>query len=143
MAADAAGRAARGKVIFPKSETNGSSFPHSIVSRSKDQFPWLINRTARAPYFWGSWRMHPRTSGRRFSPQECGSDSELRKEVGQLLAAQEEIGSFMNRPAADGVVTIVRLISEQPGTVIGPCKLLQQIGEGEWVSSSWPSKSDQ
>jgi hypothetical protein len=92
--------------------------------------------------FLGIVEKAPRDKWEEILDQECSDDAELRKEVGQLLAAHEEIGSFMDRPA-DGVVTIVRLISEQPGTVIGPCKLLQQIGEGEWVSSSWPSKSDQ
>jgi hypothetical protein len=65
---------------------------------------------------------------------------ELRKEVGRLLAAHEAIGSFMDRPVAEGAVTMDRLITEQPGSVIGPYKLLQQFGEGGWGWCTWPSR---
>jgi WD40 repeat protein len=57
--------------------------------------------------------------------QFCGSNEGLRKEVEALLAAHDRLGS----------VHLVATVeqprpSEAPGTVIGPYKLLQQIGEG-------------
>src|SRR5262249_38482144 len=61
--------------------------------------------------------------------QACGDDEQLRTEVQRLLDAHEQIGSFMDRPAADQF-TIDNPIAERPGTAIGPYKLLQQIGEG-------------
>src|SRR5262245_49289928 len=71
----------------------------------------------------------PREKWAESVDQACGEDAELRTEVQRLLDAHEEIGSFMDRPAADPF-TIDRPIAEAPGTVIGPYKLLQQIGEG-------------
>src|SRR5262245_9342078 len=62
--------------------------------------------------------------------QACGDNEQLRFEVQRLLNAHEVVGSFMDRPAADSQFTIDRRIAEAPGTVIGPYKLLQQIGEG-------------
>jgi serine/threonine protein kinase len=55
----------------------------------------------------------------------CGEDTTLRCEVEALLNAAEKVGSFMGGPAI-----AVTSIAERPGTVIGPYKLLQQIGEG-------------
>ncbi len=71
----------------------------------------------------------------------CGGDAELEQQVGQLLQVHREAGSFLDRPAAavgaTGVFTPVpgeeagaAPVRERPGTVIGPYKLLQQIGEG-------------
>ncbi len=62
--------------------------------------------------------------------QACGADAELRTRVGRLLAAQSKVGSFLEAPAPEFSPTIDQPITEKPGTVIGPYKLLQQIGEG-------------
>ncbi len=71
--------------------------------------------------------------------QHCGKDAELRRRVEALLRAYDESESFLESPppelgafsltAADSP-TIDRPITEQPGTIIGPYKLLQQIGVG-------------
>jgi serine/threonine protein kinase/Flp pilus assembly protein TadD len=61
----------------------------------------------------------------------CGEDADLRQRVEQFLAAQADIGSFLESPAAVPLIaTVDEPISERPGTVIGPYKLLEQIGEG-------------
>ncbi len=61
----------------------------------------------------------------------CGDDAALRSEVEALLNAAEKAGSFMGGPAiAVGDTEMFPAIAERPGTVIGPYKLLQQIGEG-------------
>jgi serine/threonine protein kinase len=61
----------------------------------------------------------------------CADNPRLRQEVEELLAAHDRLGSIYEdiRPpvaaaTADGPLT------ERPGAVIGPYKLLQQIGEG-------------
>jgi serine/threonine protein kinase len=46
------------------------------------------------------------------------------------LEAHQEAGSFLESPAAGLVATIDEPVTERPGTVIGPYKLLEQIGEG-------------
>src|SRR4051794_13230483 len=61
----------------------------------------------------------------------CRADPALRGRVEQLLAEHEREGSFiLDRPAADFVSTADQFSCEHTGTVIGPYKLLQQIGEG-------------
>ena len=56
-------------------------------------------------------------------------------QVESLLAAGGKIGSFLERPAVPprrrgDATAAYRPLTEGPGTVIGPYKLLQQIGEG-------------
>src|SRR5712692_6379101 len=66
-----------------------------------------------------------------FLDRECRSDLDLRQRVDALLARHEAAGSFLESPAAPFAPTIDEPdASERPGTVIGPYKLLQQIGEG-------------
>ena len=62
----------------------------------------------------------------------CGTDTILRSQVEKLLAAHEEPGGFMQRPAPALVTGLdeQRRVAEGPGTVIGAYKLLEQIGEG-------------
>jgi serine/threonine protein kinase len=58
--------------------------------------------------------------------EACGNDQDLQRRVCTLLQAQAEIGSFHEGPA----LTVDQPITESPGTVIGPYKLLEQVGEG-------------
>jgi serine/threonine protein kinase len=60
----------------------------------------------------------------------CAGDLDLRLRVEQFVRAQAEIGSFLEAPASGLVATIDLPITERPGTVIGPYKLLEEIGEG-------------
>jgi len=61
----------------------------------------------------------------------CQNDAELRSRVERLLAENERQESFiLDIPPSALNVTVDQPIAERPGTVIGPYKLLQQIGEG-------------
>jgi serine/threonine protein kinase/tetratricopeptide (TPR) repeat protein len=62
--------------------------------------------------------------------EACGGDLELRLRVERLLRAVSEAGSFLEAPAQDPSPTADQLLVESPGTVIGPFKLIEQIGEG-------------
>jgi serine/threonine protein kinase len=62
--------------------------------------------------------------------EACGNDRELQARVERLLDAQLHAGSFLESPAPELGATVDRSVTEGPGTVIGPYKLLQQIGEG-------------
>jgi serine/threonine protein kinase/tetratricopeptide (TPR) repeat protein len=63
--------------------------------------------------------------------QACGPDSGLRERVEVLLHAYEEQASFLESPPPVGAVpTMDQPASESLGTVIGPYKLVEQIGEG-------------
>jgi WD40 repeat protein/serine/threonine protein kinase len=62
---------------------------------------------------------------------ECGGDEALRREVETLLAHHAGMGSFLESAApGPAVATSEEPVSEGPGTVIGPYKLMEQIGEG-------------
>jgi WD40 repeat protein/serine/threonine protein kinase/tetratricopeptide (TPR) repeat protein len=62
----------------------------------------------------------------------CGADAELRGRVEALLQAHGASASFLEAPAATGPMAAISpaLVSEGPGTLIGPYKLLEPIGEG-------------
>jgi serine/threonine protein kinase/lipopolysaccharide biosynthesis regulator YciM len=62
--------------------------------------------------------------------EACGHDPELRRHIDRLLDAQARAGSFLQKPGAGIGATCDEQPREQPGTMIGPYKLLQQIGEG-------------
>src|SRR6516225_8259486 len=68
-----------------------------------------------------------------FLDKACAGDAGQRARVEELLRAYEAAGNFLqgNRPSFEPAATVdERPISERPGTVIGPYKLLEQIGEG-------------
>jgi serine/threonine protein kinase/WD40 repeat protein len=56
-------------------------------------------------------------------------DSEVRRQVERLLAADPQLGDFL-KPSNDEVTENHGTIQECPGMVIGPYKLMEQIGEG-------------
>ena len=61
----------------------------------------------------------------------CGGDDELRRRVDALLTEHRRQGSFILDSASPGLgATIDQPVTEHPGTLIGPYKLLEQIGEG-------------
>src|SRR5262249_26154501 len=60
----------------------------------------------------------------------CHCNPALRRAVEELLAAHGRSGTFMRGPAAGEATTDCQPIAERPGTVLGPYKLMEQIGEG-------------
>jgi serine/threonine protein kinase/Flp pilus assembly protein TadD len=71
-----------------------------------------------------------------FLERECAGDAALRAEVDSLLQANERAGQFLEQPVADSVATgafqsnLDSAPAETPGTVVGPYKLLEIVGEG-------------
>ena len=61
-----------------------------------------------------------------FLDRQCGEDSNLRKQVEEMLVAHAQMGSFLQVTSDAPLPTI----SEKQGTQIGPYKLMEQIGEG-------------
>jgi serine/threonine protein kinase len=57
----------------------------------------------------------------------CDGDGALRARVENLLRSHEQAGSFLRQPPA---ATVDEAPHERPGTVLGPYKLMEQIGEG-------------
>ena len=66
-----------------------------------------------------------------FIARACGPDEELRRRVERLVDAHCQAGSFLESPSASRTISIDSSGgTEVSGTVIGPYKLLQPIGEG-------------
>ena len=65
-----------------------------------------------------------------FLDEACDGHGELRRRVDSMLAVQADAGSFLEHPASPPDATSDHPLREGPGTQIGPCKLLEQIGEG-------------
>ncbi|MCI0462348.1 MAG: serine/threonine protein kinase, partial [Gemmataceae bacterium] len=69
--------------------------------------------------------------------EACGRDPELRACVERLLGAQPRVGSFLQVPGPGPAATVdeprdadATPLAERPGTVIGPYRLMEQIGAG-------------
>ena len=60
----------------------------------------------------------------------CGTDTPLRAQVESLLQVHRKPPCLSNVAEAARRANADEPLSERPGTVIGPYKLLQQIGEG-------------
>ncbi len=65
-----------------------------------------------------------------FLDQACGGNAELRRSVELLLRAHDKAGGFLADSPGPLGVTVDQPVPEGPGTVIGPYKLIEQIGEG-------------
>jgi serine/threonine protein kinase/tetratricopeptide (TPR) repeat protein len=57
-------------------------------------------------------------------------DPDVRAAVERLLAAHDEPASLLNRPAPGIPTGVYAPIAERVGTMIGPYKLMEQVGEG-------------
>ncbi len=61
----------------------------------------------------------------------CGDDAALREHVEALLSVNDSVGDFLESPVQGGMaIADDSGVIEGPGSVIGPYKLLERIGEG-------------
>jgi serine/threonine protein kinase len=82
--------------------------------------------------FWEAAQLAPGEERDSYLARVCGEDRALRQRLEHLLQVQPKVESFLERPFAgpDPLSTIDESPAEEPGTQIGPYKLLEQIGEG-------------
>jgi serine/threonine protein kinase/tetratricopeptide (TPR) repeat protein len=74
----------------------------------------------------------------KYVADACGPDTELQRQVMHFLHVHQEAGSFLEQPAVVALQATAAYAAapdtppptEGPGTLIGPYKLLQEIGEG-------------
>ncbi|HZL34922.1 MAG TPA: serine/threonine-protein kinase [Tepidisphaeraceae bacterium] len=80
----------------------------------------------------------PESQRPAFLKAACGQDKALRREVDSLLNCHARAGDFLGNPTGGGSgpceTQSPAPLSEGPGTLIGPYKLLQLIGEGGFGS---------
>src|SRR3954471_18237988 len=67
-----------------------------------------------------------------FLEQACAGSYELRAKVDRMLEVEADLGTFLEVPATVSIAPLRNEspIPEKPGTIVGPYKILQQIGEG-------------
>jgi serine/threonine protein kinase/uncharacterized protein HemY len=65
-----------------------------------------------------------------FLDRACADDADLRAAVERLLRARADLGTFHESAQSRLGAMVVSQARERPGAMIGPYKLLQQIGEG-------------
>src|SRR5262245_56134267 len=65
-----------------------------------------------------------------FLDDACGGDASLRAQLEALVSAHDRPDSLLDEPACDETLQIAHPLAEDVGTMIGPYKLLEHIGEG-------------
>jgi eukaryotic-like serine/threonine-protein kinase len=83
--------------------------------------------------FWEAAQRAPGEERDAYLARACGEDRALRQRVEHLLQVQPKVESFLEQPfSGPGQLPPIvdEPLAEGPGTVIGPYKLLEQIGEG-------------
>jgi serine/threonine protein kinase/Tol biopolymer transport system component len=73
---------------------------------------------------------HRRDERPHFLAENCGGDEELRREVGSLLAASEEAGEFLEKPAIGEVAEVILAQRSLIGKNILQYKIIAMLGSG-------------
>jgi serine/threonine protein kinase len=80
--------------------------------------------------FWDALHIQDEAEREAYLAQACGKDERRRQIIQKLLNAHPRAGEFLEQPFRLGATAGFTPGTEQPGTTLGPYKLLQQIGEG-------------
>src|SRR6516165_4201376 len=124
----------------PKNFPDISSLEYALSNRTGASFMQEKLEKAKALFLHAVGKLPPEAWS-DYLAETCGLDAELQEQVKYFLHVHQEAGSFLEQPAAalgaTGAFEPVLAddvpadqLHEGPGTVIGPYKLMEQIGEG-------------
>ena len=132
-----------GAISFYSLRTDRAVNTHCKVEDPEDRLAMPLDLQKARDLFLHAVGNLPPERWEEYAAEGCGGDIELQRQVSHLLQVHREAGSFLESPAVDfGDTRENRTSAErptgnsqdptiaQPGTVIGPYKLLQPIGEG-------------
>src|SRR5262249_37142793 len=116
-------------------ETKPAAFPHCMLTKSSETSQMDETRNRVRSIFLHAVENVPPERWEAYLDEVCGDDPELRDRVKVLLEADQRADSLLGGPGppdseAVATVTLAGPPAEGPGTVIGPYKLLEPIGEG-------------
>jgi len=88
-------------------------------------------RTDERAVFVAALEIKPAAERVAYLRQACRDDAALLRRVEALLEAHEKIGDFLEPPSLDpDIVREITPLTEEVGSIIGPYRLLELIGEG-------------
>jgi hypothetical protein len=105
-----------------------------VVNAMNEPDPWDIQDSQAArlgEILLEARRCATPEAGERYLDQACAEDPELRAQAVSLLAAEDAAGDFLGRTVLGD---LNEPEAEGPGTMVGPYKLLEKIGEGGFGS---------
>jgi serine/threonine-protein kinase len=80
--------------------------------------------------FWDAAQLVSSAERDSYLNRVCAGNTRLRQRVEKLLEIRSQAEGFLESPPFDLDDTPDELFTDRPGTIIGPYKLLEQIGEG-------------
>src|SRR5262249_54464269 len=107
---------------------------HALSSKTRSDGAMSAGKPSERSIFLAALELPTPGERTAYVRAACGDDRDLRAAVEALLAAHERPENILDAPpVAPGeppLTAAYQPITEGVGTVIGPYKLLQQIGEG-------------
>jgi serine/threonine protein kinase/tetratricopeptide (TPR) repeat protein len=110
--------------------------PPAVILDGMSAVTWLRSSAMQPPahaiesILAAAVEMECEAERRQFVEQACVGDAEMRRRVEELIEDHFRAGDFLQFPAPALAATDEEPFRERPGTVIGPYKLLEEIGEG-------------
>jgi WD40 repeat protein/serine/threonine protein kinase len=116
------------KIRFPL--RRAAPFSRTISQRPETYGPSIMDPRSIDRIFWDAAQIVAAEERQAYLDSACAGDTELRQKVEKLLEVRAQAEDYLESPPPALVATLDPPITERPGAIIGPYKLLEQIGEG-------------